>query len=141
MLGDVGDDALDGDLADRLVEHAADLDALGLALEAHGDHGLDGLVQADLLQVEVDDGVLDLVELEILDDGLVAALLALEGDVEHGVQCRRSVARAVAQHVRLDGDEHGVLAVAVEHAGDEPRLAQPLGGAGAGDVALAARRC
>ena len=42
------------------------------------------------------------------------------------------VCERLAQHVRLDGDEDGVLAVAVDDAGDEPRLAQPLGGAGAG---------
>ncbi len=65
---------------------------------------------------------------ELLDDRLVAALLALEGDVEHGVRAGARGER-LAQRVRLDGDEDGVLAVPVEDARDEPGLAHAPGGA------------
>ena len=61
------------------------LTPLGSPSKWMADRGLDGLVQADLLEVDVDHGALDAVERELLDDGLVAALLALERDVEDGV--------------------------------------------------------
>jgi len=135
VLGDPRHDALDGDLADRLVEYAAGLDALGLALEVDGHPGLDRLVQSHFLEIDVDDGVLHLVERELLDDGLMAALLAFELDVQHGVHAGGG-AEGVTQHVRLHGDVRGRLAVPVEHARDEAGLAQPLGGAGPGGVAF-----
>ena len=71
--------ALDRHLARRLVEHSARLLALGRALEAHRDLGLDDFVEADLLEIDVGDDVAHRVELQLLDDGVVRALLALEG--------------------------------------------------------------
>ena len=63
MLRHLERQRLDVDLVRDLVEDAAFLDADGLADERHDDGGLDRLVEADLLQVDVRDRAAHLVAL------------------------------------------------------------------------------
>ena len=84
---------LDVDLVRDLGEHAALLDADGLADERDHDRGLDRLVEPDLLEVDVRDRAADLVALVVLEDRRVLAA-AVDGDVEHDVRCRPRVVSA-----------------------------------------------
>ena len=69
LLGDLGRQRFDGDLAGDVLEHAAALDAGGVlgALELDRDLGLDRLVELHLLQVDVLEAAADRVQLLLLD--------------------------------------------------------------------------
>ena len=54
--------------------------------EVHRHRGLDRLVEADLLEVDVGDPALDRILLVLLEHGRVRRLLPLEHDVEDRVQ-------------------------------------------------------
>ena len=85
-VDEVGRERLDVHLVDGLVERAAHVHALGVALEVDRDHGLDLLVEPDLVKVDVDDPAAHRVELEILDQHRPALAVAVERDVEDRVQ-------------------------------------------------------
>ena len=107
VLGHVGRQGAHEDLAGDDVEQAAvEPDADRRALEGHRDVRLDGLGEVDLLKVDVRHEVLDLVDLVLLDDGDVRLGVALDHDVEHGVQAGAGGER-VAQGVLFDGDAQG----------------------------------
>ena len=69
-----------------LREHAALLDAGGLADELDGHARLDRLVEPHLVQVDVRELAADRILLVVLEDRRVRRLLAVEDDVEDRVQ-------------------------------------------------------
>ena len=87
LLRDLERQRLDVDLVRDLGEDAALLDADRLADERDHDGGLDRLVEADLLEVDVRDRAAHLVALVVLEDRRVRRA-AVDGDVEHGVASR-----------------------------------------------------
>ena len=89
--------------------------------QVHGDGSGDRLVEADLVQVDVDDVALDLVDLVVLEDRRVGAG-AVDLDVENRVQAGGAGERP-AELTLLDR-ERDRLVTPVEHAGDEPLAAQ-----------------
>ena len=91
-------------------------------MQLHRDRGVDRLVEPDLLQVDVRDAAAHLVDLVLLEDRRVRLARAVDLDVEDRVEARRAGERA-AQLALRDGDRDR-LAAAVEHARDEPLLAQ-----------------
>ena len=124
MLGNLERERLDLDLAQRLREHAALLDA-GSAVGAdqvHGDGSGDRLVEPDLVQVDVDDVAPDLVDLVVLEDRRVRGAGAVDLDVENRVQAGGAGERA--PELTLLDRERDRLGAAVEHAGDEPLAPQ-----------------
>ena len=123
VLGNLHRQRLDRDLAVDLGEHAALGHADRLADQLDHDAGLNRLVEADLLQVDVDDPALDRVLLVLLENRRVGRLLALERDVEDRVQALAARQHA-AQLALGDADRVRRLAAAVEDARNQPLLAQ-----------------
>ncbi len=124
MLGNLERKRLDLDLAKRLREHTALLDArreLG-ADQMHGDGGGDRLVEANLVQVDVGDAAANLVELVILENRGVRRAGAVDLDIENRVEAGGAGERA-PKLALLDRDRDR-LAAPVEHAGDEAPAAQ-----------------
>ena len=110
------------------VEDAALLRTDGLTghVERHG--GVDRLVEADFLQVDVRDGAAHLVELVLLEHRRVG-VPAVDDDVEHGVQAARAGQRRA--QVALGDRDRDRRVLSVENAGNQPLPAQAarLGGA------------
>ena len=77
---------LERDHVERVREDAALLDAGRLAGQLDRDLRLDRLVEADLEQVDVRDGVANAVALVVLEDRRARLRLALELDVEDRVE-------------------------------------------------------
>jgi len=109
--------------------------AVVAADEVDGDRGLDRLVEADLVQVDVRDAAPHLVHLVVLENRGVGAALAVDLHVENRVQARGAGQRP-AELAFLDGDRDG-LAAPVEDAGNEPLAAQAASLARAETLALA----
>ena len=135
MLGDLQRQRLDRDLAIDLREHAALGHADRLTDELHDDARLDRAVEPHLLQVDVGDPTLDRMLLVVLEDRRVGRVLALERHVEDRVQ-----AVAAGEHAPQltlgDADRLRVLAATVEHARDQPLLAQAARLRGASALAV-----
>ena len=119
----VGGQRLDLELMRRLLQHAAVLDALRLALEPHVDARHDQLGHRDLEQVDVDQAVADGVELVVLEHGVRVALAARHLQLQHRVAAGLARQRlAQRRHVDLEGDRLGTAAV--QDPGDQTGLAQ-----------------
>ena len=123
-LGHLHRQRLDVDRRRRLVEDAALLDprrVLG-AVQMDVDGRLDRDVEPHFLQVDVADVAADRIPLVLLQDRRMRGALALEHDVEHGVQPRGAgeggAELALADRERLRGR------APVEDAGNEALLAQ-----------------
>ena len=84
----------------------------------------DRLVEPDLVQVDVQQPGARGIELILLEHGVMRGLLAVEDDVEDRVEAVLAGQHA-AKLALLDGERVGVLAAAVENAGNEPVGAQP----------------
>ena len=111
--------SLDVDVARHVGEHAAELQPRRLADERHGDQGLDGPVEAHLLQIDVGDRAADRVALVLLEDRRVHRRLAGEHDVEDRVEPRGTGERPA--QVALGHDEWvRRLALAVRTPGIRP---------------------
>ena len=124
MLGNLERQRLDAQLAQRLRGDAALAHArrfLG-AEQVDRDRRVDRLVEADLLQVDVRDAAAHRVHLVVLEDRRVRAAGAVDLDVEDRVEARG--ARERAAQLALGDRDRDRLAAPVEHAGDEPLLAQ-----------------
>jgi len=108
---------------------------MGSPISSHDHLRLDRLVEPDLLEVDVDDPAADRMLLVVLEDRRVRGLLALERHVEDCVQ--PGIAREDAPQLALgDADRVRLLAPAVEHARDQPLLAQTARFGGAAAFAL-----
>ena len=107
LVRDVGDEALELQLVDDLLEHAAVLLALGLALELerHGDFDL--LVERHAGEVDVQHLHAEVVVLHFLDEHLLA--LAVEAELEQ-VRAVVEVADDFLLRQR-DGDDGLLVAV------------------------------
>ena len=90
------------------------------------------LVAADAQEVDVEDVAAHRVALEVLDHDELAA--AVDVEVDQGVEAGLA-GEGVAQLAPDDGDGHGVLAQAVDDAGDLALGPQAAAGAGAGGAA------
>jgi hypothetical protein len=117
------------------VERAAALDAwrVGVVLEAHDDIDGDLGVRLDTIEVDVDRLIRHRVELHRARDHRL--LLALVVQFHH---VRQKLARADRHFdvLGVDFDRDRAAGAAIEHAGDEPRIAGRAGAAGAGLFAL-----
>jgi hypothetical protein len=127
-VGDVGFDvvrdlrheALDLEVGDDLLEHAAVLFALGLALKDQRDGDLDALVEVDAGEVDVEDFDPEVVELHVLhEDGLV---LAVDREAEHV----RAVVEVADELLLREGDGDDGFFMAVDDARDEAGVAEAL---------------
>jgi hypothetical protein len=124
-VGDVGRQRFHGDLAGDVLEHATALDAGSAfcALELDDDLGLDRLVEAHLLQVDVLEVSAHRVVLLLLDDDR-HRFAALDLQIEQGRAFGEDVAHLALGH--LEGARVG--AAAVDDAGNEAVAAQPARG-------------
>ena len=120
-LRDLERQRLDVDLVRDLVQDAALAHADRVADERDLDRGLDRLVEADLLEVDVRDLAAHLVALVLLEDRRVSRA-AVDLDVEHGVRPGR--ARERRPQVALGDRDRDRLGPPVEDARDQPLLAQ-----------------
>src|SRR5215203_3625550 len=89
-VGNLHRQRFDVDLADDLGEDAAFLDAVGFADQLDHDLRLDRLVEADFLQIDVDDAALDRILLGLFENRRVRRLLSVEDDVEDDVEAMRA---------------------------------------------------
>ena len=115
---------LDLNLAQRLREHTALLDA-GRVLAAdqvHRHRSRDRLIEANLVQVDVRDAAPHFVHLVVLEDRGVGGASAVDLDVEDRVETGGARQRA-PELALLDGDRDR-LAAPVEDAGDDPLAAE-----------------
>ena len=103
------------ELVGGLAERAAHVDALGVALDMHGDRRVDLLVEPDLVQVDVDDAVAHGVELEVLNQRGPGAV-TVDRHVEDRVDAVRR--DGVAQRASVDRDGERLGARGVDHARD-----------------------
>ena len=126
-------EALDRDLAEVVLDHAALLDAGGLARLDHGHVHGDRLGSAHGEEVDVDQRVVDVVALDLARQHQV--LGAVDHEVDEGVGTGGAV-EDVEHLPRVDGEGHGLDALAVEHARDAAVGSEPPGDALAGLVAL-----
>ena len=127
---------LDVHLARDLRERAA-LAHAGCVLgadEDDRDRRGDRHVQANLLQVDVDELSAERILLVVLEDRRVRPVLTVEDDVENRVHPAAAGERPPQVALR-DRDRVRLSAAAVENAGDEPLLAQPARLARAGTLA------
>ncbi len=125
---DVGGEALHLDLAhDHVHDAALVLHAVGHALEDDRHLDVDLLVHLDALEVGVDEGVGDGVDLDVLHHDVALLLGPLHGEEQDRV---RPLLRAqdLDDALGVDGDGHGLLAAAVNDAGDHPDLGGLLAG-------------
>jgi len=122
-LRDLERQRLDANLAGDEREHAACLGAGRLADDLGDDGGLDRLVEANLLEVEVLDLPSDRVDLVLLEDRRVRRRLAVEDDVEDRVQTVTAGEHATKLALG-NADRVRLLPLSVEDAGDLPTLAQ-----------------
>lgn len=77
-LGNIGIDSLYLELLHREAQLTAGLDTLGVALELDGNLDGDGLLVIDLEEVEMKDGILDGVELNLLEYGHLLGTVEIE---------------------------------------------------------------
>ena len=123
-LRDLHRQRLDVERRRGLVEDAALLDSgrvLG-PVQVDVDGRLDRDVEPHFLQVDVADVAANRIALVLLQDRRMLGGLALEHDVEHGVQAGRAGQRSA--EIALADDERLRRRAAVENAGNEPLLAQ-----------------
>ena len=138
MLGHLEWQRFDRHLAQRLREHAALAHAGRIvgAVQLEGDGRVDRLVEADFVQVDVRDMTAELVHLVVLEDRRVRAALAVDLDVEDGVQ-PTCAGQRTTQFALLDADRMGLLSASVEDAGDHSFTPQAPCVAGSPALALA----
>ena len=107
-----------------MLEHAALLDAGGVldAEQLDRDLGLDRLVEADDLEVEVEELAAHRMPLLLLDDDRLG-LAAVEGEVEQRTAAGERVARLALGHA----ERARLGAARVDDAGNEPVAAQAAG--------------
>ena len=126
---DVGRLGRDEQRLQDLVDHAALAgDRLGLALEVDGDLDVDGLVEVDADEVDVEHVAAHGVALHVLHQGGRAVAVDLE--VDDGVEALLGDQRG-AQLAPLHREGDRVGPEAVDHAGDLALAAEAAGGAGA----------
>ena len=135
MLRDFHRQRFDVDLALHLRQDAAFLRTRRLADELDVDHGLDRLVEAHLVEVDVRDVAAQRILLVVLQDRRVRRLLPLEDDVEDRVQ-PAGAGQHPPQLALRHADGVRLLALAVEHPRDQPFLPQPPRVGRAAPVAL-----
>ena len=122
VLRDAHRQRLDVQLALDERDDAALLRALGLAHEVDDDRCLDHLVEAHLAQVDVREGSPDRVLLVVREDRGMHGRGALDHDVEDRVEPRGAGHRS-PEHALGDCDRRR-LSIPVQHAGNDPLLAQ-----------------
>ena len=125
VLGHLHRQRLDADLADLLREDAALLGAGRLAEKMHRNRDGDRLVEAHLLEVDVEDAAADWMLLEVLEHRRLRGGLVADMDVEDRVHPAGPVQRA-AQLPLLDGDRVRRRA-AVQDARDQALGPHPAG--------------
>ena len=116
VLGHLHRQRLDVQLVRHLRQDAAFLHAGRLAVQVERHRGVDRLVEAHFLQVDVGDQAAHRILLVVLEHRGMR-LPAVDDDVEHGVQPALRGQRG-AEIALGDRDRHGSLA-AVEDAGDQ----------------------
>ena len=126
---------LDMKLARDEREHPARLHAGRLTDELHDDGGMDRLVEPNLTQVDVRDGAADRILLVLGEDRRMHGLLALDDDVEDGVEPRR--ARHRRTKLPLRHDDRACMTLPVQDAGDEALRAEAPSATRADVLALA----
>ena len=121
--------AVDGEAGEDLVDHAAlAAHGLGLALEVDRHVDVDGLVEVDADEVDVEHVAPHGVPLDLLDQGGGAVAVHLE--VDDRVEALLGD-EGGAQLPPLDGEGDGIGAHAVDDARDLAFVAEAAGGAGA----------
>ena len=122
-VGNLHRQRLDVHLAPDLGQHTAHGDALGVADEVDDDGRLDRLVEANLVEVDVEQPRLGRMELVVLEDRVVGLLSVAEHDVENRV--RPMLTGEDASELALgDAERVRLAAVSVEDARNEPLRAQ-----------------
>ena len=116
VLGDLHRQRLDVQLVRHLRQDATFLHPDRLAVQVEGHRGVDRLVEAHFLQVDVSDQPAHRILLVVLEHGRVL-LSAVDDHVEHGVEPALRGQRG-AEIAVGDRDRHGSLA-AVEDTGDQ----------------------
>ena len=103
-LGNLCVDSLDFDLLHREGQLTTGFHTLGVAFEFHGNLDGDRLLVIDLEQVDVEDGVLHGVELDVLEHGI--ALLAVDVKLDsEDVGCIDEFADSLVGHSQVGSDE------------------------------------
>ena len=121
LLGDVIGEAREFDGAgDDFEESALDLDAGGLAFGEDGDGDADALGEIDALEIGMEQGALDGIDLAI-DDHDGSGFPARDGEFEDGVETGGR-ANNLDDFAGVDGHADRVLVCAVNHGGMLPAL-------------------
>ena len=146
-FGDGGVEGFHLEFLHRERELTTGLNTFGVAFELHGYFNNNGLVVVHLKEVDVEDGVLNGVELDVLEDShaLFAVEVELDGEDVGGID---ELAHSVVRHNEVGGHETFAVAdfnelfaglegagegkvddfTAVEHNGDEVLGTEGLGG-------------
>jgi hypothetical protein len=123
-------ETMDGEFVNEVFEETACFDPCGVAGEAEGDVGVDDLVFADGVEVEVDDGAGERVVLDVLEEGEFGLVGVLDGEVDEDLVGSRVIENGF-DFFGLEADDDAGDGFPVDDAGDEAFAAEGIEGAGA----------